>query len=148
MDWRRHPGAGGFGLGSSLGYTGPFGRARDPFAGSEALRLVVTDPEGFGCRNVPHFAVALDGLDCRVRIAFAGGYCEVSDGKMEMPESERRRASASVYEHVGAGSEIEFRAVGPDAEEAERVIRRTFREGPQDHQAVLRKFARRMKEQL
>ena len=121
---------------------------RDPFAGTAVLRLVVTDPAGFGCRNVPHFAVALADLDCRVRIGFAGGYCHVSGGKMDAPEAQSERDAAAGYRHVGPGAEVEFRAYGPDAGEAERVIRRTFREGPRNHRAVLREFARRMREQL
>ncbi len=108
---------------------------------AKSLRLLVTDPEGFGCRNLPHFAVALADLDCRVRVTEPAGYCEIRFGRITFP-GQQGAYNGGFGRQTQRWETVVFEASGPDAAAALGVIRRTFEKGTENHLAVLRKYKR------
>jgi hypothetical protein len=108
---------------------------------AKTLRLVVKDPEGFSCRNLVHFAVALADLDCRVRVHDGPAPADIAGGRVTRPGFEGAWDMIA-GEPVKRGEVITFRVGGPDAEAALPIIRETFARGLEDHLAVVRKFVR------
>lgn len=113
----------------------------DRHATTKTLRLMVTDPEGFGCRNLPHLAVALAHLDCRVRVKEPRDHCDIHRGRITFGAM-LNFAGAMPCAPTRKGQTVAFEVGGPDAEAALPVIRETFQKGTENHLAVLRKYTR------
>ncbi len=119
-------------------------RKGEPLEGAQTLRLTVTALHGFGCKDYPHFAVALADLDCRVRIHEGAGFSDISAGAITFPGGQ---GFGNAYgRQTMPGEVVRFEVVGLDADEALPVIRETFAKGREDHLAVVRKWWR-MREQ-
>lgn len=114
-----------------------------PWAEAKWCKLLVKDASGFGCRNLPRFAVALADLDCRLRVFVPSGwYREIAGGRISGPAVPTPLGGRGKYCVIPPGRSMTFRVVGPDAEAALPVIRETFARGTEGHLAVLRRYAR------
>ena len=123
---------------------------------AEELRLRVPAGRLFGCEDLPHYAVALAELDCRVEVHDSEGYSKISRGRVTFPTSRERletfsktgfpTAAYDAHRQTYPGQFVTFRVEGLDAKKALPIIEDTFNKGREKHLAVLRRYVR-MKEE-
>ena len=116
---------------------------------AEELRLRVPAGRIFGCEDLPHYAVALRGLECRLEVHEPMGISELDHGKFTYYEPQGAAQKALYhYDHqTHPGQTVTFRVVGPDAKKALPLIEETFYGGRENHLAVLRRYVRMNEEE-
>ncbi len=102
------------------------GKARrqlDPWYGAHTLNLEVPGGRTFACHVVPHLAIELAELDCRVRVANKRGWLELQDGK-----AVRGAEFFLSMSPLRAGNVVPVQAKGPEAHKSLLVVKSVFEE--------------------
>ncbi len=98
-------------------------RRRDPWYAAETVEVTIPEGRIFDCGTIPHIAVALADLDCRIRLKNEKGWLELAGGR-----AIRGADFLSSSRPIRGGETLLVQAKGADAQKALEVVEKVVAE--------------------